>query len=85
MRNDILVSAKGMGFWEYLAKQMPAHYTWGTKIALDDLMSWSKVGLLFTKQIDEPMLRLPKTLHQIAITAFRCSLACDRSDLPNMW
>lgn len=44
MREDVKTNIKGMEFWAYLAKKLPAHYTWGTKISIDDLISWSKVS-----------------------------------------
>lgn len=67
MKQDVLAAAKGMNFWVYLAKNVPAHYSWGNKVSLDDLMSWSKT-------IDEPILRLPKSQYQLAVTIFRSIL-----------
>lgn len=65
MKQDVLTASKGMDFWSYLAKNVPAHYTWGTKQSLDDVLSWAK-------QMDEPILRLPKTSYQLAVTLFKC-------------
>lgn len=65
MDNDILTNVRGSSFWKYLSKVIPGHYQWGLKVPLDELIS-------FTKEIDEPILLLPKTQHVLSQTAFRC-------------
>jgi hypothetical protein len=44
MKQEVLANARGMEFWTYLAKNVPAHYQWGVKMSLDDLISWGKVA-----------------------------------------
>ena len=76
MKQEVLTAVKGMNFWSYLARNVPAHYSWGTKISLDDIMSWSKT-------MDEPILRLPKSQYQLAVTIFRCICrVCGDEDEP---
>ena len=43
MKEEVKTAVKGMEFWPYLAKKLPSHFTWGTKIKLGDLISWGKV------------------------------------------
>lgn len=65
MDDETLNLARGSNFWKYLANVVPGHYQWGLKVPLDELLS-------FTKEIDEPILLLPKTQHILSQTAFRC-------------
>jgi hypothetical protein len=44
MKEDVKTAVKGMEFWPYLAKKLPAHFTWGVKVKLADLISWGKVS-----------------------------------------
>ena len=62
---ETLVQIKNTSFWKFLAKNIPGHYSWGRKISLDDLIS-------FTDSIDEPLFLLPKSLQFLSQNAFRC-------------
>jgi hypothetical protein len=67
MINQELTGMKGMEFWHFIAKNVPAHYSWGVKVPLDELLSWSK-------ELDEPLFRMPKTQSQLCTTIFKCKL-----------
>ena len=65
MDETIKNMVRGASFWKYLSKVVPGHYQYGVKVPLDDLIS-------HTKEMDEPILLLPKTQHVLSQIAFEC-------------